>query len=1512
MLSCNSNALAIPIHVPQRPRLTGILLVLLTSLLPTGMLSASDWPMYKKNIYRNSISDEELEFPLKPAWVYKCAQPPAPAWPDPLFKPTPVDFAYFMNLMSPVIIEFDYAPQPIVAGGMVFFNSTADDSVRAIDLRTGRPRWRFTTGGPVRFAPSFWQGKLYVASDDGVLYCLEAASGKVVWRRRMAPEDRRLSGNGRVISRWPLRSGVMVDKGVAYVTAGMWPAEGVFVFALDAATGKELWCNDTSNALNERAHSFGAYSITGIAPQGYLLATEDRLAVPNGRSVPAIFNRRTGKLSYFKQTGYQHRIGGPWATIDKRYGRLCFGSNGGRLHPSPRRGNFEFMYLKSGGVGAPTRLERVITLGRVNYVVFNGKVWRSKGRLGTGGKATKLAWSQPFPYGRAHSIALTANALLIGGQDSITAYDVDSGKELWHHAGFDGQVRGMAISGGNLLASTSNGRIYRLSPQAPAGPAVISPAPRSYTAPELSATARAVLAAARKARLTRGYALLLGKDTVQLAEQLAAKLELHFIAIVDSEQAVASERKRLIDSSTIYGARITVQHLANPTALPYADYLFNLIAVTGATEIPVAELSRALRPCGGVLWSPVIPMAPTTKLVNMKNEPQGELKAIAGMPAAMRGRLPGAFDWNSEIRMDRRVRWPLELLWFGEPGPARALQDGPVPRAANGRFFFVGRHRVMGIDAYNGTTLWERYVPYAHLTSSRQPLSAGLLFLRHKPGPLGTKGLVSSIYANDEHVYLHVGGLHYQLDAQTGKQLKVYGKFPAPKEFVLDEKPVFQAVQQEPIPTEDQTIAPEGASPAVVALENSGEALVLTMQTNLTKVEQTEYWEFFFDFRKPARRFNLYEPGIFHLVVRPAKQLLEYGLGDVQPSAQLTASDQNAGKKLTLTIPWDELEKVAGFRPRDFRFAFVFSHLEGKIFKRYARFAPNTSYVCSNGWARILIDREAGPAANPRGLVASLDELPKEMRAWSKVPPTQYRPKGYQLPPTRSGTPPRREQPLTGLRELRTYQRGKGCGGLISAASMDVMRSGNLGFYDFDDDSGMRYFGGVRASCRINMIPALGVLFAPEGSSNCTCSYNYRTSVALAPAARQKNEDWALYAGTNDAESFLKKLAINFGAPGDRRDRQRTLWMQFPRPPAPGSFFLDVPLRLTYHPKAERFRVNADRTTISNTDRPWIYASGHLGIKKAVLGLAFSDSARPTSFPASRPVKVDGALTEPCWDNVGPVTPGRRNGSVFMRHDRRNLYLAYSRKAPTDRRGKKRQWVAKTDGRDGPAWEDDALEIFLANPAGENLQCLHLVVSASGAKYDARWNMQTKLQPKGELDSALATSGEDARWNGKWIGAARTTADLLSIEVAIPWKMLQDAGLKRDGLMICLSRRGRLQGPATNVKRLIQSGKAFFPITYPDLGKGLGPYTVRLHFAELTDVGPGERVFSVKLQGETVLDDFDVVAEAGGRNVALVKEFKNIQVDKTITLEFLPKAAQLTARNMPIISGLEVLSQVSE
>ena len=85
-----------------------------------------------------------------------------------------------------------------------------------------------------------------------------------------------------------------------------------------------------------------------------------------------------------------------------------------------------------------------------------------------------------------------------------------------------------------------------------------------------------------------------------------------------------------------------------------------------------------------------------------------------------------------------------------------------------------------------------------------------------------------------------------------------------------------------------------------------------------------------------------------------------------------------------------------------------------------------------------------------------------------------------------------------------------------------------------------------------------------------------------------------------------------------------------------------------------------------------------------------------------------------------------------------------------------------------------------------------------------------------------------------------------------------------------------------------------------------GKYTVRLHFAETYEgiYGPGERVFSVSVQGKEVLKDFDPFKEASGALKPVVKEFKDVSVDNgQLLISFTPNIEN------PQICGIEILAE---
>jgi hypothetical protein len=83
-------------------------------------------------------------------------------------------------------------------------------------------------------------------------------------------------------------------------------------------------------------------------------------------------------------------------------------------------------------------------------------------------------------------------------------------------------------------------------------------------------------------------------------------------------------------------------------------------------------------------------------------------------------------------------------------------------------------------------------------------------------------------------------------------------------------------------------------------------------------------------------------------------------------------------------------------------------------------------------------------------------------------------------------------------------------------------------------------------------------------------------------------------------------------------------------------------------------------------------------------------------------------------------------------------------------------------------------------------------------------------------------------------------------------------------------------------------------------------YTVRLHFAEPESIAPGQRVFHVALQGQTVLHEFDISRAAGGPRRGVVKEFHGIKVSKDLTVTLTP--ADVAPASEPVLCGVEVIA----
>ena len=89
----------------------------------------------------------------------------------------------------------DVGHRPVVAGDLVLVGQANEGSLLALNARTGWVRWEFLAEGPIRVAPVAADGRIFVGSDDGTLYCLDREGG-LLWKRRGGPSARKVIGHG--------------------------------------------------------------------------------------------------------------------------------------------------------------------------------------------------------------------------------------------------------------------------------------------------------------------------------------------------------------------------------------------------------------------------------------------------------------------------------------------------------------------------------------------------------------------------------------------------------------------------------------------------------------------------------------------------------------------------------------------------------------------------------------------------------------------------------------------------------------------------------------------------------------------------------------------------------------------------------------------------------------------------------------------------------------------------------------------------------------------------------------------------------------------------------------------------------------------------------------------------------------------------------------------------------------------------------------------------------------------
>jgi outer membrane protein assembly factor BamB len=1232
---------------------------LILFLMAPPAADAADWPTYRHDNQRTAATSESVIVPLVEHWVYVPLYAPRPAWSGPAERPRE-------GFKQRPRVIFDDAFQVAVSGDTIYFGSSVDNKVYALDAATGKECWSFFTDGPIRLAPTVWENRVFVGSDDGFVYCLDADDGTLVWKVRGGPDNEKLLGSGKMISRWPIRTGVLVgppqggdpDQSagsppaggqggpqdtsrrdpIAYFGAGIFPHENVYMLAVRAADGVPVWKNDTISQQDAHRNDF--------TPQGYLLANQAQLFAPCGRALPVAFDRATGQMTLKPSYGWRGEqaggmIGGTYAlladeqiytgtqhhllALNQKTGRTGFAWFPGRRLTVV--GNMAYLATGSELI-AMNRAPYAKASGRRNSLEYKIRGLQSRVRRATGSNRKQLEqqlnaaqeelsqhqvqnikptikWQVPSKCDA--ELIMTGKLVFAGGQDQVNAFDQENGEAVWN-AKVDGKARGLAIANGRLYVSTTKGKIYCFGSGDAPNPKTSLPkrSIRTVTEPYPQDELTAVYEAAAEAivletGVKKGYCLVLGAERGRLAWELARRTELVIIGVEPDAEKVRQGRLAL-DATGLYGERVTIEQ-GGLSALPYSNYFANLIVsdsllVTGKIPGEPGKLARHLKPCGGAICLGA-PANASSQAKSVSCEQlrqwlsrlelgQCQLSEVNGRWAVLkRGPLPGAGKWthqyaepgNTACSDDKLVAGSLGLLWFGEPGPAPMVNRhdaAAAPLAVNGRMFIQGENIVMVYDSYNGVLQWKRSIP-------------GAMRTRLKRSECG------NLAASNNSFFVAVADKCLRLDAETGETRATYAMPPAPEDASyrwgylghVDGMLYGSAMTQ------------TGVSDLIFAIDTRNGNRLWTYEgkniANLT-IAIGDGWVFFVESSlTPQQREALLRQDKSRLMNLSSEQAKKAEQRQKKLDARLAvALDARTGGKLwakpvdvtdcsRIGIGGGELTAMY----RDGILVLCGANANGHYWRQFlsGEFSRRRLVALSAKTGDVLWARDANYRHRP---VIIGDTVLAEPWAFELA----------------TGEQKTRHHPLTGAKTRWQFLRpGHHCGAISACPQMLFMRSGFTSYYDLRDDSGIRHFAGQRLGCWINAIPADGLALMPEASAGCICLHPVICSLALEP--RPGHDRWGIYSATG-TNTPVRHLAVNLGAPGDRRDKDGVLWLGYPRPGLPSdrkAMGFSFEVQTEFHEGGGLFRRSSEAEPVAGTYSPWVFTSCARGLKRCVLPL---------------------------------------------------------------------------------------------------------------------------------------------------------------------------------------------------------------------------------------------------------------------------------------------------------------------
>jgi outer membrane protein assembly factor BamB len=300
----------------------------------------------------------------------------------------------------------------------------------AVNLRPPFRRvWALNGGKLIEFQPVLQNGRLFMLKNDGRAYAIDAASGRIEWRRRV----------GGLAASSPAASGGLVyfvaNRGGAGGIAG---AGSATVTAVDQQSGRVRW----HRVLRSSAES---------SP----LVVKGRVFVGSQAGTVYALSAGRGRVLWTRQAG------GPVKTaLAYARGRLYYGDYGGSVTALRLNGS---VVWRSGGLGE-IYATPAVAFGRVYIGSKSGSVYALSGGSG------RMLWSHPtgayvYAAPAVASVPGMKPAVFVGSYSGqFMALNARTGATIWSRSG-GGTISGAASVIGRTVyfSALTARRTYALS-----------------------------------------------------------------------------------------------------------------------------------------------------------------------------------------------------------------------------------------------------------------------------------------------------------------------------------------------------------------------------------------------------------------------------------------------------------------------------------------------------------------------------------------------------------------------------------------------------------------------------------------------------------------------------------------------------------------------------------------------------------------------------------------------------------------------------------------------------------------------------------------------------------------------------------------------------------------------------------------------------------------------------------------------------------------------------------------